>query len=392
DLPVTDLINENQFIFIDGEAGSGKSAYAKQILESLDDTCVISFAADQFLKSSLINTLHEISVDLSIQEIFSEFKEFSNQLIYIDSFEKLLEGDAEAFRELIAILRENKNIKLIISCRSYALEILKFNYFDKQLLQNNSTVVNVPQLTDEELNYFVENIPELNSIVHNANLLEVIRTPKYLALSQKLVSIANNDLSDIDIVTFKNKLWKNIVGGTNGLLEQKRQNTFINIAVKRAKNLTLLTSTNEFDSEIVYALKADNILFEENDLFAPSHDIFEAWGLIKYINSLKVDNHKHDNFYNALSNEPAIRCGVRLWVESKIDESTSFLSNFVIETINNKEIANHWEDVVFIAVITCNLCAKFFTVHREEFSEDKLRMLQKSLLVVKPGGIEWNPT
>ena len=92
DSSVVDLINENQFIFIDGEAGSGKSAYAKQILESLDDTCIISFAADQFLKSSLINTLHEISVDLSIQEIFSEFKEFSNQLIYIDSFEKLLEG------------------------------------------------------------------------------------------------------------------------------------------------------------------------------------------------------------------------------------------------------------------------------------------------------------
>ncbi|OYQ48674.1 hypothetical protein CHU92_00585 [Flavobacterium cyanobacteriorum] len=169
DFPVTDLINQNQFIFIDGEAGSGKSAYAKQILESLEDTCIISFAADQFLKSSLINTLHEINVDLSVQEIFSEFKEFTNQLIYIDSFEKLLEGDAEAFRELIAILRENKKIKLIISCRSYALEILKFNYFDKQLLHNNSTVVNVPQLTDEELNYFVQNIPELNSIVQNLN-------------------------------------------------------------------------------------------------------------------------------------------------------------------------------------------------------------------------------
>lgn len=390
DLSVTDLINENQFIFIDGEAGSGKSAYAKQILESLDDTCVISFAADQFLKSSLINTLHEISVDLSIQEIFSEFKEFSNQLIYIDSFEKLLEGDAEAFRELIAILRENKNIKLIISCRSYALEILKFNYFDKQLFQNNSTVVNVPQLTDEELNYFVENIPELNSIVHNVNLLEIIRIPKYLALSQKLISIPHNDLSDIDIVTFKNKLWKNIVGGTNGLLEQKRQNTFINIAVKRAKNLTLLTSANEFDSEIVYALKADNILFEENDLFAPSHDIFEDWGLIKYINSLKVDNPKNDNFYNALSNEPAIRRGFRLWVETKIEESESWIYNFVIETINNKSIENHWKDEVLIAVIKSNLCDKFFTERREELLEDKLRLLKKIIHLLKISGKDFN--
>ncbi|UMY64353.1 MULTISPECIES: ATP-binding protein [unclassified Flavobacterium] len=390
DLPVTDLINENQFIFIDGEAGSGKSAYAKQILESLDDTCVISFAADQFLKSSLINTLHEISVDLSIQEIFSEFKEFSRQLIYIDSFEKLLEGDAEAFRELIAILRENNNIKLIISCRSYALEILKFNYFEKQLLQNNSTVVSVPQLTDEELHYFIENIPELDSIIHNVNLLEIIRIPKYLALSQKLVSIPNNDLSDIEIVGFKNKLWKNIVGGTNGLYEQKRQKTFIDIAVKRAKNLTLLTSANEFDSETVYALKADGILYEEDNLFAPSHDIFEDWGLIKYVNSLKVDNPKNHNFYRVLSNEPAIRRGFRLWVESKIEESESWIYNFVIQTINDNSIENHWKDEVLIAVVKSNLCEKFFNEYREELLEDKLRLLKKVIHLLKISGKDFN--
>lgn len=114
DLPIEEIITNNQFLFIDGEAGSGKSAYAKQILETLDDTCIISFAADQFLKSSLINTLHEINVDLSIEEIFNEFEEFSNKLIYIDSFEKLLEGDAESFREFVAVLRENKEIKLIV--------------------------------------------------------------------------------------------------------------------------------------------------------------------------------------------------------------------------------------------------------------------------------------
>lgn len=53
DLPIEEIITNNQFLFIDGEAGSGKSAYAKQILETLDDTCIISFAADQFFKSSL---------------------------------------------------------------------------------------------------------------------------------------------------------------------------------------------------------------------------------------------------------------------------------------------------------------------------------------------------
>lgn len=390
DLPIEEIITNNQFLFIDGEAGSGKSAYAKQILETLDDTCIISFAADQFLKSSLINTLHEINVDLSIEEIFNEFEEFSNKLIYIDSFEKLLEGDAESFRELVAVLKENKEIKLIVSCRSYALETLKFNYFDKQLLQNNSAIINVPQLNDEELQYFVEKIPALDSIVQNMNLAEIIRTPKYLSLAEKLITASDEDLSIIDVVEFKKQLWKNIVGGSNAPFEEQRQNTFVSIAVKRAKNLTLLTTANEFDSETVYRLKSDGVLFEENNLYAPSHDIFEDWGLIKYINCLKIENPKIDVFYSLLTNEPAIRRGFRLWVESKIEESESWIYNFVIDTINNASIENHWKDEVLISIIKSDLCDKFFKEYKDELLEDDLKLLKRVIHLLKISGKDFN--
>ena len=390
DLPIEKIIANNQFLFIDGEAGSGKSAYAKQILETLDDTCIISFAADQFLKSSLINTLHEINVDLSVEEIFNEFEEFSNKLIYIDSFEKLLEGDAESFRELFAVLKENQDIKLIVSCRSYALETLKFKYFDKQLLQNNSAVINVPQLNDEELKYFVEKIPALDSIVQNENLDEIIRTPKYLSLAEKLITVSNEDLSVIDVVEFKKKLWKNVIGGTISQFEGKRLNTFIDIAVKRAKNLTLLTSVKEFDWDIVHRLKSDGVLFEENELFAPSHDIFEDWGLIRYINHLKVDNPKIDAFYTSLTNEPAIRRGFRLWVESKIEESESWIYKFVIDTINNVSIENHWKDEVLISIIKSDLCDKFFSEHKDELLEDDLKLLKRVIHLLKISGKDFN--
>lgn len=390
DLPTQEIINHSQFIFIDGEAGSGKSAYAKQILESLNDTCIISFAADQFLKSSLINTLHEINVDLSIDEIFNEFEEYSNKLIYIDSFEKLLEGDAEAFRELIAVLKENRDIKLVISCRSYALEILKFNYFDKQLLQNNSTIINVPQLNDEELKYFVEKIPALSNIVQNENLAEIIRIPKYLSLAEKLISVSAEDLSIIDVVEFKKQLWKNVVGGNNALFEEKRQNTFVDIAVKRAKNLTLLTTVGEFDSETIYKLKSDGILFEENNLYAPSHDIFEDWGLIKYINHLKIDNPNIDKFYASLTNEPAIRRGFRLWVESKIEKSESWIYNFIIDTINSISIENHWKDEVLISITKSDFCDKFFKEYRDELLEHDLKLLKRVIHLLKISGKDFN--
>lgn len=387
DLPIEEIIANNQFLFIDGEAGSGKSAYAKQILETLNNTCIISFAADQFLKSSLINTLHEINVELGIEEIFNEY---SNKLIYIDSFEKLLEGDAESFRELIAVLRDNKDIKLIISCRSYALETLKFNYFNRQLLQNNSAIIYVPQLNDEELKYFVEKIPALDSIVQNENLAEIMRTPKYLSLAEKLITVSDEDLSIIDEIEFKKQLWKNIVGGSNAPFEEVRQTTFVNIAVKRAKNLTLLTTVNEFDSEAVYRLKSDGVLFEENNLYAPSHDIFEDWGLIKYVDCLKIEKPKIDVFYTSLTNEPAIRRGFRLWVESKIEESESWIYNFVIDTINSTSIENHWKDEVLISIIKSDLCDKFFSEHKDELLQDDLKLLKRVIHLLKISGKDFN--
>lgn len=389
-LPIEEIVANNQFVFINGEAGSGKSAYAKQILESLDNTCIISFTADQFLKSSLINTLHEINVDLSIEEIFNEFEDYSSKLIYIDSFEKLLEGDAESFRELIAVIKENKDIKLVISCRSYALEILKFNYFDRQLLHNNLILIDVPKLNDEELKYFVEKIPALNSIATNENLAEIIRTPKYLSLAEKLISVSVEDLSIIDVVEFKKQLWKNIIGGNNAIFEEKRQKTFVDIAVKRAKNLTLLTTASEFDSETIYKLKSDGILFEENNLYAPSHDIFEDWGLIKYINHLKINNSNIDTFYISLSNEPAIRRGFRLWIESKIEESESWIYNFVTNTINSTSIENHWKDEVLISIIKSDLCNKFFNEYKEELLEDDLKLLKRVIHLLKISGKDFN--
>ncbi|WP_422091072.1 hypothetical protein [Tenacibaculum ovolyticum] len=390
DLPIKKIISNNQFIFIDGVAGSGKSVYAKQILESLDDTCIISFAADQFLKSSLINTLHEINVDLSIDEIFNEFEEFSNKLIYIDSFEKLLEGDAESFRELIAVLKENKDIKLIVSCRSYALETLKFNYFNKNLLLDNTFSIKVPELNNKELKYFAEKIPALQNIVQNENLSKIIRIPKYLSLAEKLISVSEEDLSVIDVVEFKKQLWKNVVGGNIALSQEKRQNTFVEIAVKRAKNLTLLTATNEFDSEVVYKLKGDGVLYEENNLYAPSHDIFEDWGLIKYVNNLKINNPKIDLFYASLTNEPAIRRGFRLWVESKIEESESWIYNFIIDTINSTLIQNHWKDEVLISIIKSDLCDKFFKEHKEELLKNDLKLLKKVIHLLKISGKDFN--
>lgn len=386
DLLLNDIISRQQFVFIDGEAGSGKSAYAKHILESLNNTCIISFAADQLLKSSLLNTLKDCNIDLSLEDVFNEFPEFPNKLIYVDSFEKLMEGDGEAFRELLYILKENPDIKLMVSCRSYALEILKLNYFEVEQLQNSYTI-EVPKLTDQELQYFIDNIPPLKAIVENVNLNELLRIPKYLSLANKLISLSDNDFSKIGQIEFKNKLWKNIVGGKS---EEKRCRAFIDVAVKRAKNLTLLTSVNEFDSDSVNALKSDGILYEENQLYAPSHDIFEDWGLIKYIDNLYLESKDVTDFYTKLSNEPAIRRGFRLWTESKIEESSSWIYDFIIETTNSLQVESYWKDEILTAIIKSDLCLKYFNENEQKLLENNCELLLRFIHLLKISGKDSN--
>jgi hypothetical protein len=380
-ISIQDLLIDNQFIFINGVAGSGKSVYAKQLLESLNDTCIISFVADQFLESSLITTLNKVNIDESIEDVFEEFAEFPKKLIYIDSFEKLLEGQAEAFQELIFELKKNPNIKIIVSCRDYAIETLKFKFsIDK--CKN----INVPVLTDDEIKYFVENIPTLQQIVSNNNLTEILRVPKYLSLAERLIQKSTNDLSKISEITFKKELWEHIIQNktvTIDSINTRREIAFINLTVKRAKELSILTNASDIDQLAIQQLSYDGILFGENGLYAPSHDIFEDWGLIKNFDKYKIENSNIIEFYRNVGNEPAIRRGYRLWIEKEIEESSNSIYNFILETISKNEIDDYWKEEVLTAVIKSQYCKKYFTENEVKLLENNFTLLKRFIHLLK---------
>lgn len=383
-ISIQDLLIDNQFIFINGVAGSGKSVYAKQLLESLNDTCIISFVADQFLESSLITTLNKVNIDESIEDVFNEFTEFPKKLIYIDSFEKLLEGQAEAFQELISELKENSNIKIIVSCRDYAIETLKFKFsIDK--CKN----INVPELIDDEIKYFVENIPTLQQIVSNNNLIEILRVPKYLSLAERLIQKSTNDFSKISVITFKKELWEHIIQNktvTADSINTRREIAFIALTVKRAKELSILTNVNDIDQLAIQQLSNEGVLFGESGLYAPSHDIFEDWGLVKYFDKYKIENSNTLEFYKNLGNEPAIRRGFRLWIGKEIEEASNSIYNFITETISDNTIENYWKDEVLTAIIKSPFCKKYFLENETKILNDNFTLLKKFIHILKISG------
>ena len=120
-------LSNSQLTIVTGKPGVGKSAEIKEILEKdYPNASVFVFRADQFNESTLANVFSSQGVNETIQDIFSCISLIPEKIIFVDSLEKLLEADPEcAFKQLLALLKEHSEIKLIASTRKYAIDLIK---------------------------------------------------------------------------------------------------------------------------------------------------------------------------------------------------------------------------------------------------------------------------
>jgi len=126
---ILESININQITVVTGKRGVGKSSIIKEVLEKdLPNASTFVFRADEFSQLTIANTLSSRGVNETIEDIFSCLALIPEKIIFVDSLEKLLEADREcAFIELLELVK-NKGIKLICSCRRYALELIKLKF------------------------------------------------------------------------------------------------------------------------------------------------------------------------------------------------------------------------------------------------------------------------
>jgi hypothetical protein len=81
---------------VTGKPGVGKSAQVKDLLQNeLATSSVFVFRADQFSQPHIANVFSNQGVNISIRDIFSCISLIPDKILYLDSFEKLLESDPE---------------------------------------------------------------------------------------------------------------------------------------------------------------------------------------------------------------------------------------------------------------------------------------------------------
>lgn len=396
-LSVLDSINDYPITFITGSPGVGKSAIVKELLsDELKDVSPFIFKADQFNKSTLAQVFGEIDISYNLVELFSSISLIQDKILIIDSAEKLLEGDSDnAFKQLLAVVEEIEDLKLILTSRSYAVNVISQKFgIKKELI----SLIEIPKLSDYELKKIEIVFPQLSTLFDNKEIKEIMRSPKYLEFGLNAIQKDNfKSSSEISLTDFKNKLWSQIIENStvvrNGL-PRKRGKSFSHIATGRAKSMQLFFEPNddEIDYEAVEALLNDNVIIKNQNVyeFSPSHDILEDWALIRHISSVEKNLVNKDELFTKLGNQPSMRRAFRLWVEELIVSDAETVVGLTKRTLDNNELENYWADEILTAIFRSSNCEQFFVQFKEKLLANNCLLLNRCILIIRTTCKEYN--
>lgn len=384
---ILDSISNYQLTIVTGKPGVGKSAEVKEVLQKdFPNASIFVFRADQFNKPTIANVFSSQGVNETIQDIFSCISLIPEKIIFIDSLEKLLEADTEcAFKQLLSLLKEHPEIRIIAASRKYAIDLIALKFgIDK----NDAKIIDIPVLDEAELKLVSEKFPQLNSVLKNDKVKKLLQSPKYLDFSILAISKTDDDYANVSLIEFKDKLWNSLVvdsANTKNGLPIKREATFMEIAVKRAREMKLFTKADKSDAEAIVCLENDEIVFQENQnrKYSPTHDILEDWALVKYISSMFEEYPKPKDLFSNLGNEPAIRRAFRLWVEDYLIDESSKINELIKAAILDQTIDKYWADELLVAIFKSENSNTFFTAFETELLDNNAAFFNRCLHIIR---------
>lgn len=355
------------FISIQGEAGSGKSALCKKILE--DENLVLFARADKISESRNLEDIWGLNFGKLVK-----YLKRKKLFIYIDALEFIADSTKTKFdllQQIYETVKKHNNIYIITSCRS-----CDRTAFIKIENVYHIKIYTVDLLSDNQIIEISKKYSIIQDLWETKSYIQLLRSPFYLNLIIKKIK----DFKKIDDVDgFRNLIWNDVMCMKGKVLPGEIKHSDVRKAIDkivfdRAKNFLSGVKREQIGEEIVNLLQSENIIIAcENDRVRLKYDIFEDICFERFIDN-KFDDCKsdYDVFFNDI--ESIGRCIYRryqIWVENKL-LSKENREKFLFSLLNTDKIPVNWKTQTIVGIMKSNFCSEFVDEYEYSISEELL--------------------
>ena len=382
-------LEEDRVVVVSGPAGHGKSVLGKHAVEILHrDHFSFAFRAEEFATSHLDETLHRAQLGVGAERLLALLAGQGRKLLVVESVERLLEASVrDAFSDLLGLAKRDESWRIILTCRDYSIDVVRSSFLEHAGLPH--AVVSIPQLTDEELNQAVDAFPKLRRPATNAMLRKLFHNPYLLDKAARMQWPEDQPLPQ-DERSFRRKVWHELVRKDHRnvhALPQRREQAFIEIALRRARALSLFAPCDDLDREAVAQLRNDDLIAspETTDtLAAPAHDVLEDWAILQWIEQRFA---RHEGEARLLAEDiggfPAIRRAFRKWLGEMLECEAETADAFVWSVVRDASLAPHFRDDTIVCALLSSSAASFLERHRGLLLENERHLLRRVIHLLR---------
>lgn len=377
------LSDNSSWLIIDGDGGSGKTAFVKNWMEQ---TNPLLFAWK----------LSEFNVG-SLQEVFSNYGNYTiydfvdifdaetrKKYILLDSAEAIYEFKSrDAITDFLKILQEHK-WTVIFTIRTAYKENLKYSF--KELPRLEYKEITIPSVTIEDLKTKLKEVEVI--IPDNKKIQELLTLPFYL---NEYIQMYSKDIGKITtVIQFMKSLWeKKILGETyqRDRMHIRRGNMMYQLAAYKMKNNSFYIRERNIenpDEEALHFLIRDEIVVEDDKRRCfISHDIYEEWAWFNFIEELYEDcNNNLNIFFSGLPDSMLVRRCFRQWVQWNLEDNREVVLNFILSAIEEDWIGLKWKDEIYIAILDSKYVYEFLESKTELCFNNEASILKRIMYLL----------
>lgn len=331
---------------IHGEGGCGKTAILHEFLEKHRDEYPIYYRKASVLNVKNLAQVFHQGNPYTMDDFKGAYKDCEKKYFVIDSAEHLEAMEDETIvPSLIRMLMEEGWCVIFTVRNVYLSDLL--NFLSLNLRMRDVPTESIELLTEQELaslsyKYGIQ-------LPADANLKDRLRNLFYLNLYTQYYGEINDKTEDKD---FLQLIWEKKIRGRDTRKGYIRENEFEAFVEEKIKTGQVFLSPNKYVSEEFYSLIEDEVvaLDPANGLFI-THDIFEEWGLYRFIEQSWQKKDSILEFFTGLGDTRAVRRSFRLWLKDKTKDDVEAIKPLAQVGLL-EEMPGLWKDEVLCALLS----------------------------------------